>query len=253
MLFDAQNRIEKIMKVQEEEDKENEATDNENEATDNKKEDVVDLEYTAEDVEKSGVRTMGDTQDHDKAQKILVWLANWFLPAIISQEAWKLEVLNKIHNRTSRKQFFTWVHHSDLAFLCVVYIHCYNKWKNQIAIRRNSKRKLTPDEKKTIEDAGHYGKDGVSSVEGKNKMKDINIYIVKTFKQDPDRKREFDTAFWDYFDEHIMPEEQRRSNECNKKPKDLGAAEREAARKKKEEEDNLMYYNDEFNTSPLYV
>ena len=67
MLFDAQNRIEKIMKVQEEEDKENKATDNE-------KEDVVDLEYTAEDVEKIGVTTMGDTQDHDKAQKILVWL-----------------------------------------------------------------------------------------------------------------------------------------------------------------------------------
>lgn len=170
------------------------------------------VKYSGEDIALIGVmeETANEAEDvtfrltKEDAQERLIWLANWFLSGVVSCELWKTEVISKINAPPdTRRAFFSWADPSDLAFLCVIYIHNYKRWIKTYEIKAGSARILTKEEKREVDKLGEYGKDGVSSKEGVAKLRTLQLYIGRMFRRGVEDRVKFDSAFWDYYDTHI--------------------------------------------------
>jgi hypothetical protein len=179
------------------------------------------LKYSGEDIALIGEQTelTNEAEDvtfkvsTDEAQRRLIWLANWFLSGVVSCELWKTEVISKINTpKDERKSFFRWADPSDLAFLCVIYIHNYKRWIKTYELKAGSTRILTKEEKREVDKLGEYGKDGVSSKEGVAKLRKLQLYIGRMFVKRVQEKVKFDSAFWDYYDTHVAPKVRQQRN-----------------------------------------
>jgi hypothetical protein len=221
------------------------------------------LEYSGEDIALLGEQTekTNETEDvtfqlsNDEAQKRLIWLANWFLSGVISCELWKAEVIAKINApKDTRRSFFSWTYPSDLAFLCVIYIHNYKRWIKTYELKAGSTRILTKEEKREVDKLGEYGKDGVSSKEGVEKLNKLQLYIGRIFMKRVQDRVKFDSAFWDYYDTNIAPivRQQRNINAPSRTevtPQDLRKQKED--KKLQEEMEEMLYCNfNEYGCSP---
>ena len=103
------------------------------------------LKYTGDDIaeiaerDKGGIANALVLQRQDTRDR-LVWLACWFLPGVLSAEVWKAEVTSKLDTASTRKNIFSWVTASDLAYLCVVYVHNYKRWIREAKLRGTTAR-----------------------------------------------------------------------------------------------------------------
>ena len=203
------------------------------------------LDYTKEQIQEIGEKKEGGGGEYkaskEEAMERLVWLANWFLKGVVTVEVWRKEVTAPtLHQHVTRRNFFTWAHTSDLAFLCVVYIQNYKRWQEEDKLVRKLGRNevLTKTQKDELETMTAYGRDGVSSAKGGKKLAQLNYYIGKTFKEELENNKEFDEAFWKYHDEHCAPilrekEERRRLSLPDDDP--------QATAKKKQAEEEQMW------------
>ena len=148
----------------------------------------------------------------DEAQERLIWLANWFLSGVVSCELWKTEVISKINAPDKRRDFFSWADPSDLAFLCVIYIHNYRRWIKTYELKAGSTRILTKEEKQEVDKLGEYGKDGVSSKDGIAKLHKLHLYIGRNYVKGCQDRVNFDSAFWASYDTHVAPIVRRHKN-----------------------------------------
>jgi hypothetical protein len=155
---------------------------------------------------------------HQEHEDRYVWLACSFLQGILSVETWKQEVINTADKVENRRNIFQWTDHSDLAYLCVLYIHSYKKWKKEDDMRREQPNlRLNRALKEELNQLGKYQPDGISSREAQERYHQIKKHIHQKIKNVPGNKEKFNTAFWDYLDRHVLPRSCARVP-CKKRP-----------------------------------
>ena len=174
-------------------------------------EDLPDLEYTGEQImELAQENRSGDQDgfllDRDEHIKRYVWLASWFLQGVVSADTWKEEVIGRIRYQGRRRNITQWMSSSDMAYLCVIYIHSYDKWKKEAEMRiGRSSAKLSRQEHEFLRKMGKYQPDGISSEEGRKKFLKIQAHYGFKIKEEPEAKVKFNEDFWSYYDTHLVP------------------------------------------------
>ena len=139
--------------------------------------------------------------------KRYVWLACWLLQGLVSADEWKDRVISKIRSPDKRVDVTKWMTSSDLAYLCLVYIHSYDKWKREAEMRieKPSMIKLSDEDKKVLNKMGRYQPDGMSSEDGWNKFLSIQAHYGFQVVKHQASKEKFNRNFWLYYDENITP------------------------------------------------
>ena len=171
---------------------------------------MPDLKYTADDISRLGDTVPGDDDsyqlDEEEHTDRYVWLICWFLRGVISDEKWKEQVESTITGQSRRRNIAEWMTSSDLAYLCTIYIHSYDKWKREAEMQDAAPGgKLSKQQHKDINKLGRYKPDGISSKEGDEKMYRIQRHYAYKIGSDPVAKERFNKKFWEYYEVNVVP------------------------------------------------
>ena len=237
---------------QEEEELDNQDEENGQEKSSNaKRKDVLpDLEYTGEQIMELGEEdTSGGVGKEYKLTeeehiKRYVWLASWFLQGVVSAETWKEEVIGTIRYKNRRNNITEWMTSSDMAYLCNIYIHSYDKWKKEAEMKMGRPTgKLSKEEHKALNKMGKYQPDGISSDEGKKKLKMIQKHYGFKIVSVKKAQEKFCSDFWTYYDETVVPIVQPDKGENNTVVQECSLEYRNKLEeeKREEEENDLLW------------